>query len=81
MTQFVSCTPNAPLTAAQVARLLHKIGFNWLDVELVLELAPSEKQGRHTFYRPKQVQRFIDRAFWLNEHPVNFTHPELPVAA
>jgi len=81
MTQFVSHPSTDTLTAAQLARLLHQIGFNWLDIEFVLELAPSEKLGRHSIYRPEQVQRFVNRAFWLNEQPVDFTQQELPVAA
>jgi|GEM_PF-7086303 len=81
MTQYVSDPHNGTLTAAQLARLLNKMGFNWLDVEFVLELAPSQKQGKHTFYRPEQVQQFINRAFWLDEQPVDFTQPDLPAAA
>jgi hypothetical protein len=61
------------LTAAQTARLLHKLGFNWLDVEFVLDLAPSEKRDGHSRYRTEQLQKFVNRAFWMNEQPVEFT--------
>lgn len=78
MTPDKSIPLTETLTAAQTARLLSRMGFNWLDVEFVLELAPSQKLDGHMRYHPEQLQRFINRAFWLNEQPVDF---DLPIAA
>ncbi|MEQ9144948.1 MAG: hypothetical protein RLO08_11385 [Parvibaculaceae bacterium] len=61
--------PVHTLTAAETARLLHRMGFNWLDVEFVLEFAPHSLHEGHMRYRSADLQRFVSRAFWLSEHP------------
>lgn len=69
-------TGNAPtslshtLTAAEAARLLHAMGFNWLDVECVLELAPFQRIAGQARYRINDLERFVARAFWLNVGPL-----------
>ena len=60
------------LTAAQVARHLYKLGFNWLDIEFILDLAPGERLNGHTHYCPARIQKFVGRAFWMNEQPIDF---------
>jgi len=70
-------TPNT-LTAAEAARRLNKLGFNWLDVEFVLEFAPHQKAAGHMRYPVDKLQQFVNRAFWLNEDPIDFN---LPAAA
>jgi hypothetical protein len=66
------------LTAAETAQRLNKLGFNWLDVEFVLEFAPHHLEGRHMRYPVDKLQQFVNRAFWLNEAPINF---DIPAAA
>lgn len=74
----VPATPTQPcahdtdtLTAAETARLLKSLGFNWLDIECVLELAPHRKAAGHAHYERKVLERFIGRAIWLPEAPLN----------
>ena len=57
---------------------LNRLGFNWLDVEFVLEFAPHQKADGHMHYPIDTLQHFVNRAFWLNETPINF---DLPAAA
>ena len=69
---------NIGLTTTQTTKMLQNLGFNWLDVEFVLELAPhhiSSGQARYPLY---PLQRFINRAYWLAEEPRD---EALPTAA
>ncbi len=66
------------LTAAETARLLKALGFNWLDIECVLVLAPHRKSAGHTRYARTVLERFIVRAIWLSETPLR---ESLPAAA
>jgi hypothetical protein len=63
------------LTAAEAARRLNKLGFNWLDVEFVLELAPHHKAAGHMRYPVDKLQHFVNRAFWLKNEPISFDLP------
>ncbi len=75
--------PNPSYTAAETARLLRTMGFNWLDIEFVLELAPHEPRNGHMYYKHEVLERFVGRAFWLTETPLPEPHtaPPLPAAA
>ncbi len=68
-------TPEKTITAAQAARKLNRLGFNWLDVEFILEFAPHHLESGHMRYPTKELQRFVQRAFWLNEIPIDFARP------
>ncbi len=74
----MTTTPEKTLTAAEAARKLNRLGNNWLDVEFVLEFAPHHLEGGHMRYPTTELQRFVKRAFWLNEIPIDFA---LPTAA
>ncbi len=65
-------TPSKTITAAEAARKLNKLGFNWLDVEFVLEFAPHHLSDGQMHYPTDRLQHFVKRAFWLNEIPINF---------
>lgn len=58
------------LTAAEAARLLHAMGFNWLDIECVLDLAPFQRIAGQARYKIDTLERFVARAFWLNVGPL-----------
>ncbi|MEQ9519778.1 MAG: hypothetical protein RLN89_10100 [Parvibaculum sp.] len=74
-------------TAAETAQMLKALGFNWLDIEFVLELAPHEPQAGHMHYRREVLERFVGRAIWLPETPSletaqsRMSHTRLPAAA
>lgn len=71
-------TTEKTLTAAEAARKLNRLGFNWLDVEFILEFAPHVLEDGHMRYPTTALQQFVKRAFWLNEIPIDFA---LPTAA
>lgn len=78
MTLNTLAPQNIGLTAVETTAMLQKLGFNWLDIEFVLELAPRRSFAGQIRYPRDQLQRFIDRAYWLSEAP----HEEaLPNAA
>lgn len=68
-------TPDKTFTAAEAARKLNRLGFNWLDVEFILEFAPHHLESGHMRYPTTELQRFVKRAFWLNEIPIDFEQP------
>jgi len=69
---------NIGLTAVEVTTMLQNLGFNWLDVEFVLELSPHHTSSGQTHYPLYHLQRFINRAYWLAEEPLD---EALPTAA
>ncbi len=71
--QIMTNSTSDTLTAAETARRLNKLGFNWLDVEFVLEFAPHQKDAGHMRYPMDTLQQFVNRAFWLNETPIDFS--------
>lgn len=69
----MTTTVQKTLTAAEAARKLNRLGFNWLDVEFILEFAPHYLAEGHMRYPTDDLQHFVKRAFWLNEIPIDFT--------
>jgi len=51
------------------------LGFNWLDDEFVLELAPHHSSSGQVHYPLHRPQRFINRAYWLAEEPLDEALP------
>jgi len=73
---------NIGLTAVEVTTMLQNLGFNWLDVEFMLELAPQHSASGQVRYPLYHLQRFINRASWLAEEPLEEPRDEaLPTAA
>ena len=64
---------------------IKNLGFNWLDIEFVLELAPHQPKGGHMHYEQAVLERFVGRAIWLPETPFKKAHAatadKLPQAA
>ena len=66
---------NIGLTPIEATTMLQNLGFNWLDIEFVLELAPHHSSSGQAHYPLHHLQRFINRAYWLAEEPLDEVLP------